>query len=108
MIGVTVAQLYRLQHTEHPNSVFGYFVLSKPVASMFQCAALGTALLGAVRFFRQQSAMAIGRVHAGGWEVFTIGFFVFFVRHVPLRECPCLSADKSIAFAWDVCGARRR
>jgi len=94
MLGVTIAQLYRLQHTAHPNSVFGYFVLSKPIASLFQCAALGMALLGAIRFYRQQSAMAIGKVHAGGWEVYTIGIIIFLVRQAPPCACAGLSADR--------------
>jgi len=79
MIGVLVAQLYRLQHAPAPSQIFGYFVLSKPLASIFQGAALFTALMGAYRFFRQQSAMARGKVHGGGWEVSLVGIFTVVV-----------------------------
>lgn len=80
MLGVIVSQLYRLQHGPSPNPIFGYFILSKPLACIFQASALCMALVGAHRFFRQQSAMAIGKVHAGGWEVSVSGGFVLLVR----------------------------
>ncbi|WPH01701.1 Hypothetical protein R9X50_00455300 [Acrodontium crateriforme] len=72
MIGIFIAQLYRLHHSRNPDPKFGYFVISKPLAVIFQGSALVLILLGAIRFFRQQSAMARGKVHAGGWEVFVI------------------------------------
>ena len=68
-----IAQLYRLQHREDPDPDFGYYVLSKPLAVIFYSAALCVVLLGCVRFWRQQSAMAIGKTHAGGWELISIG-----------------------------------
>ncbi|KAK5131305.1 hypothetical protein LTR08_001144 [Meristemomyces frigidus] len=77
IIGITVAQLYRLQHVAQPNSVFGYFVLSKPIAAIFQLSALGMSVLGAIRFYRQQSAMAVGKVHSGGWEILFISVYMF-------------------------------
>ncbi|KAI7487998.1 hypothetical protein KC351_g2251 [Hortaea werneckii] len=72
MIGVIISQLYRLQHSPSPDLVYGYYVLSKPIASIFHASALGVILVGAVRFFRQQSAMSIGKVHTGGWEVLVV------------------------------------
>ena len=66
IIGVMIAQLYRLQHREDPDPVFGYYVLSKPLSAIFQSSALCVVLLGCIRFWRQQSAMAIGKMHAGG------------------------------------------
>lgn len=75
MLGAVIAQLYRLNHSPHPDPVFGFFVLSKPIGGILQCSALGMVLLGAVRYFRQQSAMASGKVFAGGWEVLTIVVF---------------------------------
>lgn len=75
MLGAVVAQLYRLHHSPHPDPVFGFFVLSKPICGILQCSALGMVLLGAIRYFRQQSAMASGKVFAGGWEVLTIVIF---------------------------------
>ena len=86
MIGVAVAQLYRLQHSSIPSPVFGYYVLSKPIAALFQCSALGVTLIGAVRFYRQQHAMAIGKVHAGGWEISLIGALILLVsRRITLE-----------------------
>ncbi|KAI7355820.1 hypothetical protein KC354_g10663 [Hortaea werneckii] len=77
MVGVVISQLYRLQHSPSPNPVYGYYVLGKPIACIFHASALGVILVGAVRFFRQQSAMSIGKVHAGGWEVLVICGWVF-------------------------------
>ncbi|KAF2217411.1 hypothetical protein CERZMDRAFT_12151, partial [Cercospora zeae-maydis SCOH1-5] len=48
MTGVVVAQLWRLQHAPHPDPVFGYFVLSIPIALLLQFAAMIVVLLGAV------------------------------------------------------------
>jgi hypothetical protein len=79
MIGVVIAQLYRLQHAPHPDPTFGYFVLSKPVACIFHVSAACVALLGSIRFFSQQNAMAAGKVRAGGWEVMVIGVYVLLV-----------------------------
>lgn len=79
MLGVIVAQLYRLQHSPTPDPVFGFYAISKPISGMLQCSALGMVLLGAIRFWRQQTAMAVGKVHAGGWEVMTIVVFTILV-----------------------------
>ncbi|KAK3709251.1 hypothetical protein LTR37_010989 [Vermiconidia calcicola] len=88
MLGTIIAQLYRLQHHPNPSKVFGYYVLSKPLSVIFQCAALAIVLIGGIRFWRQQSAMAIGKVHASGWELISIAIgsflllFMMFVIHV--------------------------
>lgn len=79
MIGALIAQLYRLEQAPNPSDVYGYVILSKPLAVIFEGAALGVTLLGTCRFWRQQSAMSIGRVHAGGWELATIGAGTFLV-----------------------------
>ena len=79
MIGIFIAQFYRLQHAPDPHNTFGYFVLGRPLSLMFQAAALLTVLLGGWRFWRQQSAMARGRVHAGGWEIKSLGALVLAV-----------------------------
>jgi len=72
MIGVIIAQLFRLQSSAAPDPVFGYFVIAKPLAATFQVLALITSLLGAHRFWRQQMCMARGKIVAGGWEVYVI------------------------------------
>ena len=79
MIGIFIAQFYRLQHGPDPHGTFGYYALGKPLSVIFQCAALLTALLGGWRFWRQQSAMARGKVHAGGWEILSLGAAVLVV-----------------------------
>jgi hypothetical protein len=81
MIGIMIAQLYRLQHRSDPDDVFGYFVLSKPLSVILQSAALAVSLLGGFRFWRQQSAMAVGRVHAGGWEFIGTGVLALVVSY---------------------------
>ncbi len=80
MMGIMIAQLYRLDHRPDPSKVYGYFVLSKPLSAIFQSAALCMVLIGATRFFRQQNAMALGKVHAGGWEIVATGLGFFLVR----------------------------
>lgn len=79
MVGVFIAQFYRLQHSKHPDKVFGYFVLSKPLSAIFQVSALFMVLVGGYRFWRQQHAMSIGKVHAGGWELTGAGIASFLV-----------------------------
>ncbi|KAI9687186.1 MAG: hypothetical protein M1820_010512 [Bogoriella megaspora] len=73
MLGVVVAQLFRLQHSINPSKTFGYFVLGKPLAAILEGAAMLTALVGAHRFWRQQTAMTRGKCWAGGWELVFIG-----------------------------------
>ena len=36
-------------------------------------------LLGACRFWRQQSALARGKVYVGGWEIILVGLVVLLV-----------------------------
>ncbi|KAK4959575.1 hypothetical protein LTR66_011249 [Elasticomyces elasticus] len=81
MIGVLMAQLYRLQHSLVPSTTFGYFVISKPLAAIFEIAAIVLVLLGAYRSWRQQNAMARGKVWVGGWEIWWImsGTFLLLV-----------------------------
>lgn len=79
ILGIIVAQLYRLQHVAQPNAAFGYFLLSKPIASIFQCAAMLMSIIGGVRFLRQQHKMSVGRVLAGGVEIYMIIGLVFLV-----------------------------
>lgn len=85
-MGTMIAQLFRLQHREHPSKIYGYFVLSRPLSMIFQFAALIMILLGGIRFWRQQSAMAIGRVHAGGWEIIAVAVGSFSVSQKPRRD----------------------
>lgn len=72
MTGVFVAQLFRLQHAPSPNPKVGFYVTGVPLAATFMVLGILVLVLGAVRFWRQQSAMVRGRVHVGGWEMFGI------------------------------------
>ncbi|EMC94954.1 hypothetical protein BAUCODRAFT_123447 [Baudoinia panamericana UAMH 10762] len=72
MLSITIAQLYRLQPSVPATPAFGFFALSKPLAAIFQAAAITVSLLGASRFYRQQHAMAVGKVRVRGWEVWVI------------------------------------
>ena len=93
MTGVMIAQLYRLQHRENPSPVFGYFVLSTPLSMIFQSAALIMILLGCIRFWRQQSAMAVGKMHAGGWELIVIAIGSFLVSICPAQGVKAWSPE---------------
>ena len=102
MLGVVIAQLYRLQHSPHPDPDLGFFVLSKPISCIFHASAICVALLGSVRFFRQQHAMAIGTVKAGGWEIMVIGVYVLLVSEEKwaLDEICVCKADVGTSFCW--------
>ena len=76
MVSVIIAQLFRLEHSQNPNKVFGFFVLGIPLACICIGAAIVVLLLGTHRFWRQQNAMMRGKVHAGGWEINAIGLTI--------------------------------
>ncbi|KAF2421000.1 hypothetical protein EJ08DRAFT_597951 [Tothia fuscella] len=89
MLGVLITQLFRLQHTYFPDETFGFYVVGIPLGTIFIFAAIVIVLIGAFRFWRQQSAMGRGKVWAGGWEINTImvgsilvstGLFAVFLR----------------------------
>ena len=63
-----------------PNLQIGFFVIGVPLACICICTALMVTLLGAYRFWRQQSALARGKIHAGGWEVISIFVAAFLVH----------------------------
>jgi len=79
ILSVMIAQLWMLEHSVDPSKTFGYYLLSKPLAVIFQGAAICVILAGSIRFLRQQNAMAIGRVHGGGWEINFVGGACFTV-----------------------------
>ena len=72
MVGIVTTQLLQLQHVIDPSQVYGYYKISKPLGIIFQSAAFVVTMIGAHRFFKQQIAMARGKVWAGGWEVYVI------------------------------------
>lgn len=74
MLGIVTAQLFSLQRSVGPehDPIFGYHTLGKPLAGLFQSAAIVVILIGGHRFWRQQMNMARGKVWAGGWEIWSI------------------------------------
>lgn len=109
VLGVLIAQLYRLQHAPSPDPVFGYYVLGKPIAAILQASALIIVLVGAHRFWRQQSSMARGTVIVGGWELYLTGSYTVLVRKGPKRcltkglaDCgySCSSVFSSSTLSW--------
>lgn len=86
MVGVTVAQLFRLQSEPLPNGELGYYAIGIPLAAAFIVSAIAVATLGAVRYWRQQRAMTRGKVHAGGWEVLAVMGISILVRSVILFQ----------------------
>lgn len=73
MQGVLISQLFRLQQ---PGDRLKFYVAGKPLAVTCHCVAILVALIGAFRFWRQQGAISVGRVHAGGWELNAVGFLL--------------------------------
>ena len=71
-LGVLISQLFRLQHTETPDRVLGYFVLGIPLAATLIGAGILILLFGAHRTWRQQHALLCGKIWAGGWEVVAV------------------------------------
>lgn len=72
MMGIFMAQLWRLQHSTFPDPVFGYYAVSKPLSAILQASALCVVLVGTARYFKQQSLMTKGKIQAGGWEILVI------------------------------------
>ncbi|KAH8692118.1 hypothetical protein BGW36DRAFT_387035 [Talaromyces proteolyticus] len=71
MQGVLVAQLFRLQVEQKTR--FDFYTVGIPLSIAYQCCAIVVALMGAYRFWRQQNAIARGKVIAGGWEINSMG-----------------------------------
>ena len=72
MVGVVVAQLFRLQHSVNPDMELGYYVVGIPLGATFISASIFVLLVGAYRFWRQQNAMLRVKAIAGGWEIIAI------------------------------------
>jgi len=72
MLGVIIAQLFRLNTAPLPGGRIGYYRIGVPLAAAFISSAIAVLLLGAIRFWRQQAAMTKGKIHVGGWEMLLI------------------------------------
>ncbi|CAD0082328.1 unnamed protein product, partial [Aureobasidium vineae] len=101
MLGIVTAQLFSLQRSPDPKSdpVFGYHTVGKPLAGLFQSAAIVVILIGGHRFWRQQMNMARGKVRAGGWEIWTIMAFMLLV------SCSSFPASSS-HWSFSICVSR--
>ncbi|KAM3086083.1 hypothetical protein ACMFMG_000220 [Clarireedia jacksonii] len=86
MLGVSVAQLFRLQHAPKPNHVIGFFVLGKPLAYICQVAAITTLLIGLLRSWRHQHKIVRGKALTGGFEITIVagGVFLIFLTFLVL------------------------
>lgn len=69
ILGIVIAQLFRLPHEQSTGSREGIHALGTPLACICIGAAIIITMLGAFRFWRQQNALVRGKVHAGGWEM---------------------------------------
>ncbi|KAJ6186575.1 hypothetical protein N7519_007876 [Penicillium mononematosum] len=74
--GVLIAQLFRLQAAEALADRLGFRRVGTPLSVACHCVAILVALVGAYRFWRQQSAIARGRIFAGGWELNSVGILL--------------------------------
>ncbi|OGM50933.1 hypothetical protein ABOM_000501 [Aspergillus bombycis] len=76
MQGVLIAQLFRLQQQPSPEDRLTYYEVAIPLSVTCHCIAAIVAVIGACRFWKQQNAVALGTVHAGGWELNCIGLLI--------------------------------
>ena len=90
MQGVVIAQLFRLQRAPSDEDRLRFYQVGIPLAVSCHGVAVLVALIGAFRFWRQQSAVSLGKVHAGGWELNSVGILLFAVCYIPgcLGETP--------------------
>ncbi|KAL2063453.1 hypothetical protein VTL71DRAFT_5258 [Oculimacula yallundae] len=77
MLGIVVAQLFRLQHAPNPHPRFGFFVLGKPLAIICQGTAIYTMLIGVFRSWRAQNAIVRGKAISGGFEIIALAGGIF-------------------------------
>ncbi|CAG8974934.1 hypothetical protein HYALB_00007611 [Hymenoscyphus albidus] len=77
MMGVLVAQLFRLEHIPEPTNHFGFYVLGKPLACICQGAAIYSLSIGCFRTWRYQNAIVRGKAISGGYEIVLLAFGIF-------------------------------
>ncbi|CAG7920668.1 unnamed protein product [Penicillium olsonii] len=79
MQGVLVAQLFRLQRPAGPVNRLSFHEVGVPLSVACHCVAVIVAFIGAFRFWKQQNAMARGKIYSGGWELNSVGAFLFLI-----------------------------
>ncbi|KAJ5280649.1 hypothetical protein N7478_006021 [Penicillium angulare] len=84
MQGVVIAQLFRLQESPTDGDRLRFYQVGIPLSVTCYCVAIIVALIGAYRFWRQQNAIARGKVHAGGWELNFVGILFGLIMLITL------------------------
>ncbi|KAJ5793367.1 uncharacterized protein N7503_009345 [Penicillium pulvis] len=84
MQGVVIAQLFRLQRAPSDEDRLRFYQVGIPLAVSCYGVAVLVALIGAFRFWRQQNAISLGKIHAGGWELNSVGILLFAIILVTL------------------------
>jgi len=79
MQGVLIAQLFRLQRSPTSEDRLRFYEVGIPLSVTCHGVAVLVALIGAYRFWKQQSAISRGKIHAGGWELNSVGTLLFAV-----------------------------
>lgn len=79
MQGVIIAQLFRLQGHGMPQHGLHFYRVAVPLSVTCYGVAILVAAMGAHRFWRQQNAIASGKIWAGGWELNCIGVLLLLV-----------------------------
>jgi len=76
-LGVLVAQILTLQVKLNPEAKakFGFHNVGIPLSCVCHGFAMLIPIMGAYRFWRQQSALTRGKVYTGGWELNVVGVF---------------------------------
>lgn len=86
MIGIFIAQFFRLQHSATPDPILGFYVVSIPLSAIFQVFAILVLSIGCARYFKLQKTMALGKIISGGWEILVVGGFSAAVREITATE----------------------
>jgi len=86
MLGVIISQLMRLTHSDTPDPVFGFLVISIPFSAVCHIMALLITCVGCYRYLHWQAEMVRGKAISGGWELITMCILSMLVGHVQ----PCL------------------
>ena len=92
MQGVLIAQLFRLQRPSTPLNRLRFYDVGIPLAVTCYGVAAIVAFIGAYRFWRQQSAISLGKIHAGGWDLNSVGILLGLVG---------FGADHATRKHWD-------
>ncbi|KAJ5114392.1 hypothetical protein NUU61_000151 [Penicillium alfredii] len=79
MQGVLIAQLFRLQRSESEADRLRFHDVGIPLSVACHCVAVLIAFIGSYRFWKQQGAISVGKVYAGGWDINSVGILLFAV-----------------------------